>query len=252
LSSADNPDQSESVRQKEFEDKFAKLAEEAETKKRLEEANKKEVPDARVLKPTNINILDEVDKGLFFDKKLYPGYNAEEYTRVLSTLRGKRQKYITEVLSKRDKHIIPLYTNNGGEASSDNDPLLNPNKPFTNEDAEHVKSVSIEQKEYEFHDASVKYFNVMQDLDNNYAQTIQDIQYAIQNAPRGGIPGEEFKRLSDNLRNVENKRYRYGARLFLRMTDEEYDRAVNLQNIKDAVDAAIHRTAHTIPNYTKT
>ncbi len=234
-------------RQKIIEEKLAQKAE--EQRKEREEKNQLQPSSTSdsALKPTSI--LDETDKGIFFSKDKYPQYSNEEYTRYLSYQRGKRQKWIAEEWSRRDNWLIPLYQNNGGP---DEDPFLDPDKPFTKEDAEHVKSLAVDQKKFDFHDASVKHFKVMQDIDNKYSEAIQNIQYSITSAPRGGIPGPEFLRLSENLRETENKRYRYGARLFLHMTDDEYDRAVNLQNVKDAVDAAIHRTANTIPNYTRT
>lgn len=242
MSSSDNANDIESGRQRELEERFAREAEEARKKKEEQKAD-----EPAILKPTNV--LDEQDRGIFFPKDKYPAYSQDEYNRYLSYQRGRRQKWIAEDWSKRTNWVIPLYQNNGGP---DNDPLLDPDKPFTTNDAEHVKSVAIEQKQFDFHDASVKHFNVLQKIDEVYTEAVQEIQNAVLNSPRGGIPIDEFKRLSENLRNAEEKRYRYGSRLFLHMTDDEYSRAVNLQNIKDAVDAAIHRTAHSIPNYTKT
>jgi hypothetical protein len=219
-------------------------------KKAFESEPEQETPKVnQVSEVKQADILEEQDKGIFFDKKKYPLYSNEEYNRYLSYNRGQRQKYIAEELSKKDKHIVPLYVKNSAISDDSQDPLLNPDIPFTEDNS--IDSHAIEQKEFEFHDASVKHFKIMQNLDDEFSRAVQEVINATSNVLNArNISAEEYQRLSDNLRRTEDKRYRFGARLFWRMTDDEYDRATNLQHVKDLVDAAIHRSTNTIPNYT--
>jgi hypothetical protein len=242
LSSTDNNNSIQSTHpaQKEIEERLEQRRRQQEEKKQEQQQQQSTLKPVVVAENENNN-----DKGRFFDKKLYPGFSQDELNRYLSTKKGERQKYIAEHLARQTKFIIPLFNN-----SASTDSLDDPTKPFTKQDADETRNISIEQAEYQFHDVAVKHWNILQGLDYDLSQAINEIQYSVWNI-KGGLPPDEFAALSNKLKKAEETKYRYGARVFLRMSDDEWNRVANHQTVKDIVDACIHRTTTTIPNYSK-
>jgi hypothetical protein len=240
-------------KQKEIEDRLENIRKKQQgndkDNQQREDKSKEKEKEKPPLRPTNI--IEDKDQGIWFPKAKYPGYNTEEYNRYLATKRGERQQAIAERLSLQTQFSIPIYEKNDNGNQQD-DALLDPDKPFTDKELEETTSLKIVNVLYEFHDAPVKYWHVMQELDYNFSKTLNDVFHVTTNAGVGGITTEEFTELSDRLRAAEDKRYRYGARLFLRMTDDDYNRVANLQLLKDIVDACIHRTTMSVPNYSRT
>jgi hypothetical protein len=190
------------------------------------------------LKPATAT--DDKDKGVIFDKKKYPGISEAEYQRYWDTIGAQRSAYLTQI-AKQSTFIIPLYT-------QQNAILDDPDKDLTEEDS---TEISIEQKEFRFHDATTAQWEIIQELDYDINQARQMTLQRAKEAPKGGLSKQEMDAIKEELREKDRKKYRYSAKIFFRMTGDQINRA-DQRRLKDAVDAAIHRTITTIPNSAKT
>jgi hypothetical protein len=253
LSSSSSPpavDDLESARQKALEERFEREAE-AQRKKReqdqeaaaaaaaaTEQKQTKLIPKLRTAEEAEA---DE-DKGVIFDKKKYPGISQAEYQRYWDTVGAQRSAFLTQY-AKQTNFLIPLY-------SAKNSKLDDVDADLTDDDV--TQEIGIEQKEFRFHDATTAQWDVIQELDYDITearrQAIQIAEAAAKN--KTPIPKEEMEHLKETLREKDRKKYRYCAKIFFRMTGDQIDRA-DQRRLKDAVDAAIHRTITTIPNYSK-
>jgi hypothetical protein len=250
-------DNTESINQKAIEDRMEERRKQFEEQRRGgnnkkrgegegegEEENKTEQEQEQGQQTTLVPKLkpasDDEDKGVIFDKKRYPGISEAEYQRYWDTIGAQRSAYLTQI-AKQSTFIIPLYT-------QQNEILDDPDKDLTEEDS---AEISIEQKEFRFHDVTTSQWEVIQELDYDITQARQLTIQRVKDAPKGGLSKQDMDTIKDELREKERKKYRYAAKIFFRMTGSQIDRA-DQRRLKDAVDAAIHRTITTIPNSAKT
>lgn len=240
----------ERARQKALDERFEREAE-AQRKKReadqeaaagqqQQEQQKTLTPTAKVRTASEAAAEAEEDKGVIFDKKKYPGISQAEYQRYWDTVGAQRSAYLTQY-AKQQSFVIPLYT-------SKNQKLDDVDADLTDEDV--TQEIGIEQKEFRFHDATTAQWDVIQELDYDITearrQALAMAEAAVAN--KKPVPKEEMEQLKETLRDKDRKKYRYCAKIFFRMTGDQIDRA-DQRRLKDAVDAAVHRTITTIPNY---
>lgn len=227
------------ARRKEFEDQ-------RRGKKKEESEDNDNTTEAITVK-SQVRTLDEEDEandtGVIFDKKKYPKISAAEYTRYWDNIGAKRSTHIME-LAKKTSQVIPLYT-------ARNAILDDPNTDLTEETRDEAE-IKIEQKEFRFHDATTAQWDMMQEIDADLQQARDLSAQALKEAAKAGraLTRAELDDIKTSLRLKERAKYRYGAKIFYRMLGDEIDRA-DQRRLKDAVDAAIHRTIVTIPNYSK-
>lgn len=177
----------------------------------------------------------EDDKGLLFSKGEFPGWVQSEFDRFYGTQTAKKTKYLAEQAQK-DSFDIDLY------------PL---NKSLDDPDADiDITDVNIdgkfETKQFKVHDATTQQWQMMLQLRGDLAGAEQYARDCLTSAPRGGLGEEKMEQLRNSCNTKSARSYYYQAKVFFRMSKEEYNRAERRQII-DACDSMTHRTLLSIP-----
>ena len=181
---------------------------------------------------------EEKDKGVVFDKKKFPGASDAEYRRYWDTIGAERSRYLTE-LAKQSVFVIPIYNKA--------DPKLDdPDAELTSEDMQQITQMQTQDQEFRFFDVTPLQWEHIQEFDYDIQEARRKAESMAKNAPKGGLSPEQLRKIKDELLEKDKKKYRYTAKVFFRMTKDQIDRA-DQRALKNACDAAIHRTIASVP-----
>jgi hypothetical protein len=208
----------------------------------LKDKDKPKQPQPQPTSPTPTQpttLTKEEDKGQLFDKGQFPGFVQQEFDRYWGTLTAEKTKYLAK-LAQKDSFNIKIFKPN--QFLDDPDADLPPDPTMMVD--------GFTEKTFKTFDATTAQWGIMQNLRAESATAEQLVRDKVLNAPAGGIPEGEMVELRKSVNEKDARAYYYQAKVFLRMSKDEFNRGDRTQ-VRDACDAMSHRTIISVPNSAK-